>query len=325
VPANTFVASNDVIVRRGMTFFPIHRSRSISFTRAQGIPKYKIGFFKHQKTGRTCKKQARTAGNKRHAGIARAARPPHVPTTAADWHHWRSATAAHFSQTPAAPLRVSSGWRRRARCPWANWGPAPRSQQTAAGEWEADQSSPRPWQSMPTGRPVAGRRADGPQGPSPRGWRPLQHSKEGTHTSLLPLLRIPFPYKMCGIAHNYQHDWLDTTLPTRTAHIRRPTTSANNVCEQKTCAIETTAHITTETPAAVKLTTTRERTSGCELQLPLDEPAQQCVQRCVAVQEPRRGLLLVLTYKDRQHRCCIQQRPHLQGEMGCACTEQTLV
>jgi hypothetical protein len=26
------------------SFFPMHRSHSISFTRAQGIPKYKIGF-----------------------------------------------------------------------------------------------------------------------------------------------------------------------------------------------------------------------------------------------------------------------------------------
>ncbi len=90
-------------------------------------------------------------------------------------------------------------------------------------------------------------------------------------------------------------------------------------------ATEATAQHTPKKPAAVKLTTTRERTSGSELQLPLDEPAQQCVQRCVAVQEPCRGLLLVLTYKDGQRRCCIQQRPHLQGEMGCACTEQTLV
>jgi hypothetical protein len=34
-------------------FFRIHRSHSISFTRAQGIPKYKIGFGR-EKDGRVC-------------------------------------------------------------------------------------------------------------------------------------------------------------------------------------------------------------------------------------------------------------------------------
>ena len=37
--------------QRGGYFFPKHRSHSIRFTRAQGIPKYKIGFGR-EKDGR---------------------------------------------------------------------------------------------------------------------------------------------------------------------------------------------------------------------------------------------------------------------------------
>jgi hypothetical protein len=41
----------ELIFLRAVIFFLIHRSHSISFTRAQGIPKYKIGFGR-EKDGR---------------------------------------------------------------------------------------------------------------------------------------------------------------------------------------------------------------------------------------------------------------------------------